>query len=180
MDGLATSLALCATTTFMIIAWYFNHLIVLVVLAALLGSLCAFMWYNKPPARIYLGDTGSLFIGGFFATIPFLFDWGTYNKYGFLTPLIILAIPLLEGVSLILIRLYKGIPFYKASADHFSYYLLGNGWGKGIFLYMSFLCLILCLNSVLFVMGVVPAGLTIASGVLFLLVWIACLIKKKV
>ncbi len=41
-----------------------------------MGSLYAFLWYNKPRAQIYLGDAGSLFIGGFLATIPFLFNWG--------------------------------------------------------------------------------------------------------
>ncbi len=176
MDGLATSLGIYATLTFMVMAWYLHHDLVLIMLAAFLGPLCGFFWYNKPPARIYLGDAGSLFVGGFLATIPFLFDWGTYNWYGYLTPTIILAIPLLECLFLILIRSYKGIPFYQGSTDHFSSYLLLNGWYKETILrYVLFLSCYLGLISFLFMAGILQIELTAIAGILFLIVWIGAL-----
>jgi len=179
MDGLATELAIAATITFMAIALYLQHMVVLILLAAFLGSLCAFFLYNRPVARIYLGDSGSLFIGGFLATIPFLFDWGTYNRLGYLAPIIILAIPLLECTSLILIRTIKGIPFYQGSLDHFSSYLLAHGWSKKmILLYVALLSLYLGLVAFLFTICSLEIIPTFFLGVLFLAVWIGALLWR--
>jgi UDP-GlcNAc:undecaprenyl-phosphate GlcNAc-1-phosphate transferase len=151
----------------------------MILLASFLGPLCAFFIYNRPPARIYLGDAGSLFIGGFLGTVPFLFDWGTYNWYGYLTPIIILGIPLLECVSLIVIRSYKGIPFYQGSPDHFSCYLINNGWYKtSVLWYVSLLSIFLGGISLLFSLGIVGITNTIGLGLLFLIVWIAGLHYK--
>jgi UDP-GlcNAc:undecaprenyl-phosphate/decaprenyl-phosphate GlcNAc-1-phosphate transferase len=180
MDGLATSLAIYASATLFIIAFYLQHSIVMLVLASFLGPLCAFLLYNRPPARIYLGDAGSLFIGGFLATVPFLFDWGTHTAFGYLTPLIILAIPLLECISLILIRAYKKIPFYRGSRDHFSCYLLDNGWGKKQILgYVFFLSTILGITSINFALGKLDLIITLTLGVCFLGVWITGLQCKN-
>ena len=177
MDGLATTVAIGATTTLLVIAFYLQHFTVVILLFAFLGPLYAFLWYNKPPARIYLGDAGSLFIGGFLATVPFLFDWGTYNFYGYLTPIIILAIPLLECGSLILIRWYKGIPVYHGSPDHFCLYLQSNGWSKSQILgYILFLSLYLGLASVLFTLGMLSLGTISALGAFFLIIWMKALV----
>ncbi len=179
MDGLATSLAIYATVTFMILAYCFQHNFVLILLASFLGPLCAFFMYNRPPAKIYLGDAGSLFIGGFLGTIPFLFDWGTYSSYGYLTPPIILGIPLLECLSLIVIRKYKKIPFYEGSPDHFSSYLQENGWSRlNILLYVFFLSCFIGVSSLLFTLGVISLLSTTALGILFLAVWIVGLHYK--
>ena len=96
-----------------------------------------FLYFNKTPAKIYLGDAGSLLIGGLLATIPFMIPWGTYTIFGFLTPVIILGVPLVEVASLIIIRTYKKIPFYFGSPDHFAHYLFDQGWTKNIFCSLS-------------------------------------------
>ncbi len=179
MDGLATMLAIAATITFMVVALYLQHSLVLIILAAFLGPLCAFFIYNRPNARIYLGDSGSLFIGGFLATIPFLFDWGTYNAFGYLTPFIILAIPLLECTSLIVIRSCKRIPFYQGSLDHFSSYLLANRWKKkSILLYVALLSFYLGIVAYLFSIGFLTVVPTFLLGLLFLFIWISALLWK--
>ena len=144
MDGLAVCIAICATSSFLIMSIIFKQIGISILLAAFLGALLGFVRFNKPPASIYLGDAGSLFIGGFLATVPFLFKWGVYSWYGFLTPIVILAVPLIEVSSLVVIRTYKGIPFYNASPDHFSIYLRNNGWScQEILLFTTFFCLLL-------------------------------------
>lgn len=179
MDGLATTVAIGATITLLVIAYYLNHFTVMIVLYALLGALCAFLFYNKPPAKIYLGDAGSLFIGGFFATIPFLFDWGTFNVLGYLTPIIIFAIPLLECMSLVAIRWYKQIPFYQGSPDHFCCYLLAQGWSKKtILLYMLGLSVYLGVIAILFALGDLSLRYVLYNAAMFLIIWTAILIKK--
>jgi len=179
MDGLATVLAICATTSFLVIAIYFDNEATALLLSSFLGPLLAFLWYNKPTAKIYLGDAGSLFIGGFLAIVPFLFNWGTYTLSGYLTPLVILAIPLLEVSTLILIRSYKGIPFYMGSPDHFSIYLQQRGWSKeGILGYVVLLSTILFGVSFLFLIGKVTLLQLCLSAGIFLFVWTVALCYK--
>lgn len=179
MDGLATLLAIGATASFLTLAIFFNMPMVIVLLSAFLGPLVAFFWYNKPTAQIYLGDAGSLFIGGFLATIPFLFNWGVYTASGYLTPLIILAIPLLEVSTLVIVRSYKKIPFYRGSPDHFSIYLQQNGWPKVLILgYVALLSIILGGAAFLFITNRVSFCLLCLSAGVFLAVWGAILWLK--
>jgi len=180
MDGLAGVIAFMATVGFLSVAVVLAHHIGIILLCSFLGAIGAFLWYNRPVAQIYLGDAGSLFIGGFLATIPFLFNWGTYNLYGFLTPVVILAIPCLEIVSLVIIRLYKGIPFYHASPDHFACYLQAKGWSISlILLYILGLTLFLDLLGILFVIGSITLGYLLIIGGFFLLSWILILSFSK-
>jgi UDP-GlcNAc:undecaprenyl-phosphate GlcNAc-1-phosphate transferase len=173
MDGLASLIALLATIIFFTIAFFLEMQSVMPLLGAFIGSLLAFFLFNRPDAKIYLGDAGSLFIGGFLAVIPFLFNWGTYNQLGYLTPIIILSIPLLEITSLVLIRSYKGIPFYKGSPDHFSLYLQARGWGKSSILwYIAILYVLICGASLLFVTGRIPFWVLLIMGILFLINWL--------
>lgn len=130
MDGLTATVALTAGTTFFIIALMLKQHAVSVLLLAFLGPLVAFFYYNRPPAKIYLGDSGSMFIGGFLAAIPMLFSWSSQNFESYYTPVIILGIPLLEVFFLVVIRTYLGIPFYKGSPHHFSIYLMKKGMSK--------------------------------------------------
>lgn len=176
MDGLASVVALCAAGMFFVIAAFLQLYEVMPLLGAFIGALLAFFWYNRPNARIYLGDAGSLFIGGFLAVIPFLFNWGIYNWFGYLTPIIILAIPLLEIVGLIIIRTYKRIPFYKGSPDHFSSYLLSYGWSKlAILAYVATLSLLLMVAVLLFVSNRISPLPIMIIGCLFFINWLLTL-----
>ncbi len=179
MDGLATLIAINATISLVIIAALLHQYVVVILLNAFLGSLCGFLWYNRPSAQIYLGDAGSLFIGGFLAIVPFFFDWGTYNRFGYLTPIIIFAIPLLECVSLILIRWYKKIPFYQGSPDHFSCYLQSQGWKKEqVLYYVLLLSIFLGSTAISFSMGKLSIFYVSCLGVCFLTIWIGFLCKR--
>lgn len=128
MDGLTTTVTFYATLFFMIYAYNSGSSTVFLLLACFLGTLPAFFWYNKPQARIYLGDSGALFIGGFMGALPFLLEWRLFSHIGFIAPVLILAIPLIELTSLIIIRSYLHIPFYRGSPHHFSLYLKRKKW----------------------------------------------------
>jgi len=179
MDGLATTLALMASVAFLVVALTLQHTSVAILLAALIGSLVAFLWYNKPNATIYLGDAGALWIGGFLAAIPFLFNWGTYHVHGYFAPFIILGIPILEVVTLVALRTYKGIPFYQGSPDHFSLYLQANGWNKNsILLYVALLSVALGSVAFLFVQHALSVAQVASLGVVFLIGWFLILRQK--
>lgn len=128
MDGLSTITAIVASSTFFFMALYLQAYTVSLLLASFIGALIGFFIYNEPPAKIYLGDAGALFIGGFLAAIPIVLPWSDQSFDAYYAPAIVLAIPLIEVVSLIIIRSYLGIPFYQGSPHHFSLYLKRRGW----------------------------------------------------
>lgn len=180
MDGLATTLAIAASVSFFAIALLLDMQTLALLLAAFIGALCAFLWFNYPSAKMYLGDAGSLFIGGFLAAIPFMVPWGTYTAYGYYAPIAILAIPLLEVGTLILVRSYKRIPFYQGSPDHFSIYLQHNGWSKPIILgYVVFMSMVLTLAAIVFFFGILTMGYFVVSMLLFACLWYIIIFIKK-
>lgn len=179
MDGLASTVAIGALTGFFIFSYFYGLYSVALVIIICIGSLVGFLYFNKTPAKIYLGDTGSLLIGGLLATIPFMIPWGTYTIFGFLTPVIILGVPLVEVATLIIIRTYKRLPFYLGSPDHFAHYLLAQGWTKnGVLLFVSSVNVVLIMVSVLFNRGYLSLSATITILFALLVAWCATLYSK--
>ncbi len=172
MDGLSSLIAIEAAVAFLIIALLSKLFMVSLVLVSFLGAVCAFFWYNKPPARIYLGDTGSLLIGGFFAALPLLIPWSDHIYDLHYTPAIILAVPLLEVFFLVIIRTSLGIPFYKGSPHHFSSYLQRKGWRKWqVLAYTAVMGLGFVSLGVAHFAKLLSFWTTFVAGVLFLVVW---------
>jgi len=171
MDGLATTVALAVSCSYLMFAIFFGDVHLILLLVALIGSLVGFLWFNKPSARIYLGDAGSLFLGGLLACIPFAVSWSEYNPYGYLVPIFICVIPLLECGTLILVRTYKRIPFYRGSPDHFSIFLQQKGWSKWSILCLTFACTIFfaCLAFFFFINQL--SFITLVSAALLFLTW---------
>lgn len=179
MDGLASTAALGAFAGFFIFACLYNLYSVALIIVICMGALWGFLYFNKSPAKIYLGDAGSLFIGGVLATMPFMIPWGTYTLLGFLTPVIILGIPIVEVVSLIIIRTYKKIPFYKGSPDHFAHYLLDQKMTKAqILLFISLVNASLIITALLFNLVYISFFATIGLLFLLLVAWCATLYGK--
>ncbi len=179
MDGLAATAAIGSLIGFLIFALFYEVYSVSLLIVICVGSLFGFFIFNKSPARIYLGDAGSLFIGGLLATIPFMIPWGTYTVFGFFTPLIILAVPIFEVISLIIIRSYKRIPFYLGSRDHFAHYLIDKKWKKSeILLFVSFINSLLICLAFLFNINILSLPTTCTIAVILLVAWCATLYLK--
>lgn len=173
MDGLASIIAICCAINFLVIALFTQQYLPALLLCAMIGSIGAFLCFNKPRASIYLGDAGSLFIGGLFSTIPFLFPWGSINTFGYIIPIIVLAIPLLEVCGLICIRTYKGLPFYKASKDHFMHYLKRNCFSEiDILKFVFLMSCVLIVSTALFVENALQLSKLIILGLTFFIYWI--------
>ena len=173
MDGLATISAIGASVSFLVMAIVFGCRQEALLLCAFLGSLCAFFLYNRPSASMYLGDAGSMFIGCFLATIHFPFKFSSASPWVYCVPLIVLAIPLLEVVMLIGLRMYKGIPFYLGSLDHFYMYLRRRGWSKNlILLYVFCMSCVLIALSLSFALGRISFSQTFCLSALFGLGWL--------
>jgi UDP-GlcNAc:undecaprenyl-phosphate GlcNAc-1-phosphate transferase len=172
MDGLSSLIALVATSAFLVIAFLSGTFVVSLLLVIFGGAIGAFLVYNKPPAQIYLGDAGSLFIGGFLAAIPLLLPWSDAVFDVHYTPAVILAVPLLEVFFLIVIRTQLGIPFYKGSPHHFSLYLQRKGWHKWqVLVFTALMGIVFAALGIIHFMKIVSFIQTIAIGCFVFIVW---------
>ncbi len=171
MDGLSSLIAIVSSFSFFIIAILFKQYEVSLLLSAFLGAVLAFFIYNKPPAKIYMGDAGSMFLGGFLASVPLLFSWSSYSIDAYYAPVIILAIPLLEIFFLVLIRTSIGIPFYKGSPHHFSIYLMKKGWSKfNVLFFTMIMGFLFSVTAFLFLFKIISFSVLIfILGFLFLI-----------
>ena len=177
MDGLATTIALSVSFSFLLYSLVLGYAELSLLLLAFIGSLLAFLSINKPSARMYLGDAGSLFIGGFIASIPFAISWSECNEFGYLIPLILCSIPLGEVATLIGVRLYKRIPFFYGSPDHFSIFLQEKGLSKKFILFTCFL-MIMIINffSFLLFFDVISLSFLFSCSLFFIFLWFLMLL----
>jgi UDP-GlcNAc:undecaprenyl-phosphate GlcNAc-1-phosphate transferase len=120
MDGLASGVA--AVAAFSIAAA--NHMagrdsqaLLAVVLA---GSVIGFLRHNFHPARIFLGDAGSMFVGFMLAALSLNAGFTRVNDLAVVSPVFILGIPLFDLLLVMFIRWQRGIPMTKGSPDHFA------------------------------------------------------------
>ncbi len=98
-------------------------------LLVLAGAMAGFLWHNRPPARLFMGDAGSYFIGFCLgaATILATFSGGSLPRHAILAPLCVLAVPLYDTVSVVWIRLRAGRSPFAADRCHFSHRLVDLG-----------------------------------------------------
>jgi UDP-GlcNAc:undecaprenyl-phosphate GlcNAc-1-phosphate transferase len=127
LDGLATGIAIVALGTVLVTAQMFGDPAVVVGCVALLGALLGFGRFNLPPARIFLGDSGSLFVGFFVAVLSLNASIKSTTVVLVLVPLFALAIPLIDMSLAIARRWLRGKPIFGADASHIHHRLLALG-----------------------------------------------------
>jgi UDP-GlcNAc:undecaprenyl-phosphate GlcNAc-1-phosphate transferase len=142
LDGLSTGLGAIISATLIIICWQANQMTGVVIGVALLGALLGFLPFNFPPARIFLGDTGALFIGYALA----LLSVQGYRKAALLTfvvPLLALAVPLLDTGLSVVRRIRMGRGIFSADRMHMHHRLLareGSQRRAVLWLYFQTVC----------------------------------------
>ena len=167
MDGLAGGVSAVAALAFFIIAMLANRINDMVPAIALFGALCAFLIYNKPPAKIYMGDTGSLFLGFMMASLALNESYSRNNIIAVLSPLLILGVPLFDTFLVMFLRLRKGILPIYGSDDHLAQRLVMIGLTKAATVFF-----LVCLTAILSALAIVSIFLN-ADGALVLYLTIA-------
>jgi len=120
MDGLAGGVSLVACLWLFIVAMINQDMMVAVMLAALAGSLSGFLRFNFHPAKIYLGDSGSLFIGLMLGALAMIGKYTAVNPVSLLAPVFVLGVPIFDTLFVMYIRRLRGIPVFLGSPDHFA------------------------------------------------------------
>ena len=119
MDGLAAGVGAVAALAFGVVALTTGEYPEAAASLALAGALGGFLVFNAPPARIYLGDAGSLAVGLTLGALAIAIRWSDRSAAGFLAPLAILAVPLADTAYVSVLRARAGKPFWHGSPDHF-------------------------------------------------------------
>ncbi|MEX2181734.1 MAG: MraY family glycosyltransferase [Gemmatimonadaceae bacterium] len=129
IDGLAGTVAMIAIVTSMGVDLYLHDYRSLFISTAMLGALFGFLRYNNSPARIFLGDSGSMTIG-FFLSIRVVISATTADgRLYVLVPIFALAFPLLDTAIAIARRWLRGHPFSRADGRHIHHQVLALGLG---------------------------------------------------
>jgi UDP-GlcNAc:undecaprenyl-phosphate GlcNAc-1-phosphate transferase len=136
MDGLAGGVSLVAASLFMVATIVNQQWFIASTLALLAGALAAFLVFNFPPASIFMGDGGSLVVGFLLAVLTVRTTYFDASQadfalgggwYGVFMPIVVLAIPIYDCVSVTLIRLAQGRSPFVGDQQHFSHRLVQRG-----------------------------------------------------
>lgn len=147
MDGLAAGVAVIASSILFAAAAISGQVFVGGLALVLVGTLLGFLVFNFPPAKIFMGDAGSLVMGFFVAVLTLR---TTYYReaqsgrwYAVLMPLLVMAVPLYDFISVTLLRIYQGKSPFVGDTQHFSHRLKKSGLTDTqtvLTLYLATLC----------------------------------------
>ncbi len=130
MDGLAAGVSLIATVSLGALAGLNGSPFVVLLCIALAGSLLAFLRYNWHPARIFLGDTGSMFLGFTLATLSLMGSYKTHGTVLMLATVMALGIPIFETLISMVRRYAGGFPIFTGDSRHTHHRLLLMGMSQ--------------------------------------------------
>ena len=168
MDGFAAinSSFICLALT--ALSFVFNQNYLADVSFVLLFTILGFTIYNFPPARLYMGDSGSLFIGFIFGFISILFDWNPTGQgylYSSIAPVFLFfTIPLLDFSTVFIHRIRNNISPTTGGTDHISHRLLNQGYSVN-----SVLLLFSLLNVFIFLLIALTIVFESMSVIIFLI-----------
>ena len=132
MDGLSAGIATICAAMILSAALQGQQVFVSALLILLIGSLLGFLVFNFAPARIFMGDAGSLVVGMLIAVATIRTTYyhessPSGNWFAALMPLIVLAVPLYDSISVTIIRLLQGRSPFVGDKQHFSHRLVKKG-----------------------------------------------------
>jgi len=127
MDGLASLVGIFTAATMGVIATYLGNSYVAVVAVALAAALAGFFAHNRPPASIFLGDSGSMVIGMVVGILGIQSTLKTSATLSITAPLVVMTLPAFDTVLAVIRRRLTGRPFDAADRQHIHHRLLDRG-----------------------------------------------------
>ena len=118
MDGLSSGVGAVAALFFAGIAYWGGLDTTAFLGIALAGALLGFRRFNVEPAKIYLGDTGSLFVGFLLGALGMINSYDSVHRLGVIVPALVMGVPLFDMLFVMYIRWRRGMPVMLGSPDH--------------------------------------------------------------
>lgn len=169
LDGLAAGVSTIASITIMLVALQEDVMIVALFTAALAGAALGFLRYNFNPAKIFMGDTGSMFLGFILAGISVIGAVKCTATIALIVPVLALGLPIMDTTFAIIRRYRGGVPIFKPDKGHLHHRLLDLGFSqRQAVLLMYVISALLGLSAV--ALNEVSGGMSIVIVVCVLLV----------
>lgn len=130
LDGLAAGVAMIASLSFFAVASKFNYISIMLISIVLSGACLGFLPYNFNPAKIFMGDTGALFLGFMLAAISIEGVMKSVATIAVVVPIIILGLPIFDTTFAIFRRLLNGKSIAEADKGHLHHRLLARGYSQ--------------------------------------------------
>lgn len=130
LDGLAAGVSAIASITVILVAVQMGYYHIAIMTAALAGGIIGFIRYNFNPATIFMGDTGSMFIGYMLAAISVYGAVKTAATIALIVPAIALGLPIMDTAFAILRRYSNGRPIFQPDKGHLHHRLLAMGMNQ--------------------------------------------------
>ena len=153
MDGLAGSLATISAVTLFIVAMTQGQGGSAVMAISLVGVGLAYLRYNKPPAKVYMGDSGATFLGFVLAIIALDGAFKQATLLSLFVPILALGVPIFDNIFVVIKRMMNGKPIYEADATQIHYRLLSSGLNQQqVLLVLCLISVCLSLSSIILVL----------------------------
>jgi UDP-GlcNAc:undecaprenyl-phosphate GlcNAc-1-phosphate transferase len=127
LDGLAGGVALVAVIITFVVSVQRGHPLMMLFTSALAGSILGFLFYNFNPASIFMGDTGSMFLGFVLSTTAIQTNQKASTAVAVLIPGVALGLPLLDTLLALTRRAVRGRPLFQADREHIHHRLIAQG-----------------------------------------------------
>ena len=127
LDGLAGGVALVAVTITFLVSLQRGHPLMMLFSAALAGSIVGFLFYNFNPASIFMGDTGSMFLGFVLAATAVETNQKASTAVAVIIPTVALGLPIMDTLLAIGRRAWRGRPLFQADKEHIHHRLMERG-----------------------------------------------------
>lgn len=170
LDGLASGVTTIAMTSMLVMAIIDGQVVAAYLCIVLIGANLGFLYHNFYPAKIYMGDAGSNFLGYMIATISMLGLFKNVTFFSFIIPLIILAVPIFDTFLVIVRRLVRKENIMMPDNKHIHYQLIANGFShrKSVLIIYAF-SLLFGILAILFSKATLTTSFIITIFVLILL-----------
>ncbi|WP_066175639.1 glycosyltransferase family 4 protein [Bacillus marinisedimentorum] len=151
LDGLAGGVAAIATGSILVMALIDNQFAVVALSVILLGSTLGFLYFNFHPAKIFMGDTGALFLGYTISIISMLGLFKSVTAFSLIVPIIVLGVPIVDTFFAIIRRFLNRQKISAPDKSHLHHCLLGLGFShRNTVLLIYSLSLFFGLSAILF------------------------------
>jgi len=127
LDGLATGVSSIVIATIAVMAFMNGKMLILTISMIVLGSALGFLFYNFHPAKIFMGDTGALFLGYCISILSLLGLYKSVTLFSFIVPIIILGVPVFDTAYAIIRRVFNKRPISSPDKGHMHHRLLSLG-----------------------------------------------------
>ena len=169
LDGLAAGVSGLAATTILLVAMEQHFFMITILTAALAGAAFGFLFYNTNPARTFMGDCGSLFLGFMLASIAIIGAMKSAATIALVVPILALGIPILDTTFAIIRRYLGGQPIFKPDKGHLHHRLLRLGFTQRQAVFLMYV-----ISAML---GLSAIALTEVNGKIAILILIAVVIS---